>query len=466
MKNKNKPFFYEEKKTPFLKTALIFIISAAFIIYALFQVPDVRKLIAEPLWAAGSYALDLAKSLFSMTRMYKEKPKERSVWVPLELPDKEILFAESLENLSAASEIDPLADLRETPIPEEYSRVAAWEYQDPELNYEVTYGSRDDFSETEIRLIPPVFEHADLFNDGAAILSALLRFWGETENQYHIASQIHPDPLDPDISFADIEGYVTGNYPDYDVILRRNGDKDTLIKLLRMEIPVLIRVEASFPYSFWLHDDRVTAVYMMIHGYESGTDSFIYQDTAGSNTERIASEELLSRWYPFQRSYMVVYPSGKDPEVRESLAEDFYDELNRQKADSKFRMDSQMLPGNPYAQYNFGAVLFRDGDYGGAWDYFKKAAELSLPRRFIVYQNEILETALNLGYADDLEELIRPVLSRNSHDEILQVYNGWAALTRGDPQKAADCFDTAGKINPGSEMVLYALKYKETSMQH
>ena len=33
MRNKNRPFFYEKKKTPFWKTALIFIISAAVIIY-------------------------------------------------------------------------------------------------------------------------------------------------------------------------------------------------------------------------------------------------------------------------------------------------------------------------------------------------------------------------------------------------------------------------------------------------
>ena len=82
-----------------------------------------------------------------------------------------------------------------------------------------------------------------------------------------------------------------------------------------------------------------------------------------------------------------------------------------------------------------------------------------------VMQGEILETALNLGYADDIEELVKPSLYRNRHDEVLQVYLGWAHLTRGEAQKAAKCFETAGKINPGSELVLYALKYKETMME-
>ena len=208
MRDRNKPFFYDEKKTPFWKTALIVTISAAFIIYGGLQIPSIRKYISEPRWAAGSYAADLAKSLFEATRRYKAPVQKRGEWEPLELPDKDILFAESLENLSAATEADPLADLRLTPTPEDYSRVAQWEYLDPELNYAVTYGTARDLSSISIRLIPPVFEHADLFNDGAAILSAILRFWGETENQYNIADHIHPDPLDPDISFSDIEAYI------------------------------------------------------------------------------------------------------------------------------------------------------------------------------------------------------------------------------------------------------------------
>ena len=465
MRNKNRPFFYDEKKTPFWKTALIFIISAAFIIYALCQVPVIRQRIAEPLWAAGSFTLNLAKSFFSSTRMYREPEKKRAVWEPLELPDKDILFAESLENLAAASDADPLADLRRTPIPDDEPRAAAWEYLDPELNYAVTYGSQADLSETTIHLIPPVFERADLNNDGAAILSAVLRYWKETENQYHIAERIHPDPLDPDISFKDMEGYVAENYPDYKVIRRQNGNAETLINLLRAEIPVLIRVRSASPYFFWLRDDRDTAGYLLIHGYESGTDSFFYQDTFRSNTRQIPADELLAEWYPFQRAYLVICPADKDPEVQEALTEDYYEELNWQKADAKFRMDSQMLPNNPYAQYNFGTVLFASEDYGGAWDYFMKAAGLSLPQRFINYHSEILETALRLGYADDLESLIKPSLGRNSRDEILQTYYGWAELTRGDTQKAAQYFDRAEKINPNSEMVLYALKYKETMMQ-
>ena len=51
---------------------------------------------------------------------------------------------------------------------------------------------------------------------------------------------------------------------------------------------------------------------------------------------------------------------------------------------------------------------------------------------------------------------------RNAHDEILTLYRGWAAILRGDIQMGTELFKKAEKINPGNELVIYALKYRET----
>ena len=464
MKNKNRPFFYEKKNNTFRNVLLTFFVFIVFGLFLGMQIPRSRQILAEPLFAAGSFAVNTAKDLFDATRRYREPDRKPQTYDPLDLPEKQVLFAESLESLSEKTQADPLADLRQTPTVSEYGKVAEWEYLDPNLNYAVRSGNSILPENTQIRLAPPVFEHADLNNDGAAILSALLRFWGEVENQYRIAGVIHPNSFDPVISFTDIGSFIEENYPDYSALVRINGDKDILTALLQKGIPVLLRIRCRSPYSFWLHDDRISGQYIIIYGYDGKTDTFSYQDTFKSNTLEISSETLMAEWYPYQRKYMVLYPADRDDAVREALSENYFEELNDQKAEVKFRTDSEMLPQNPFAQFNYALVLKRIGDEKGAWDFFRKALELSLPQRFIGEHPEMLDTARNLGYADEMDEMIDPLLRRDPYDEELLVYRGWAAILRGDIKKGRECFGSAERINPNNETVRYAVKYLETML--
>lgn len=462
MKNKNKPFFYDKKKASPLKVCLTLIGLIVFLIFIGWQIPGIRQIISEPVYAAISFTWNGLKEFVSMTRMYQEPELPKQTYTPLEMPERDVLFAESLENLSAITLEDPLADLRQTPTPSEYERVAQWEYLDPNLNYAISTGAEPVDEITDIHLIPPVFEHADLFNDGAALLSAVMRFWEITENQYYIADEIHSDQLDPFISFSDIEKYVTVKYPSFLSLIRDNGDKDILIELLRRNIPIILFTQNLAKLSFWPGDDRITGHYYLILGYNNQENKFYYQDTYTGNTLEIPEDDLLSSWYPFQRTYMIIYPEEKDSDVREALMENYFEELNIQRSLAKFKTDSEMLPENPYAQYNLGAALHKYGDENGAWNCFSIAVDLSLPQRFVHYRSEILETALRLGYADDIILLTNNQNDRNSHDEVLTVYRGWASILKGNIDEGTDLFYKALKINPNSDLVLYAIKYRET----
>ena len=466
MKNKNRPFFYEKKKTSAGKLFAAILLILAVMIYAGFQVPGIRQIISEPLFAAWSLIWNGSKTFIEKTRMYHEPEKKKKTYEILELPDQQVLFAESLENLSALSVEDPLADLRQTPTPSEYSRVADWEYKDPSLNYAISSDGRSLDEDLTLQMIPPVFEHADLYNDGAAILSACFRYWKVIENQYQIAWAIHPDSLDPFISFDDLEKYVHTVHPDFSLIKRLNGDKDVLISFLERNIPVIILIQEKIPYTFWLYDDRLAGKYLLILGYDSNRSVFTYQDSSKGNALEINESDLMAAWYPFQRQYMALYPEDMDEDVRSALSENYYEELNLQKAMSKFRVDSEMLPENPYAQYNCAVMLHLDGDNGGAWELFQKALGLSLPQRFFIYQSDMLQTALEMGYADDLEEMAAGILDRNVRDEVLTVYRGWSEILRGDYKKGSDYFEKAKKINPNSNIVLYALKYRDTMLNY
>ena len=465
MRNKNKPFFYDEKKTPFSQVLLTILIVTAIIIFACMQVPSARQVISEPLFAAGSFLYNGARDFFNATRMAPKEETKTQTYEPLDLPDTQVLFAESLDSLSALNEEDPLAALRQTPTPSEYSRVAEWQYQDPNLNYAIQGSDTAAEEKIDIRLIPPVFEHADLFNNGAAILSAAFRYRNITENQYNIASAIHPDSLDPGNSFSDLQTYIEEHHPEMTSILRLNGNTDILIRLLQKGYPVLLRARFKAPYSFWPADDRFTGQFIMLLGYSAEEDLFHYQDTFNGNDITIRSEELMAAWYPFQRTYMVLYPQSQDDAIKEALSENYFDELNLQQAEEKFRTDSENLQENPFAQYNYGVILERKGDHKGAWDCFQRAEAAGLPQRFLNYDTTILASALNLGYADDIDRLTAPLLRRNGHDETLVVYSGWAEILRGNIKEGSALFEKAGNINPANEFVLYALKYKETMLQ-
>ena len=162
---------------------------------------------------------------------------------------------------------------------------------------------------------------------------------------------------------------------------------------------------------------------------------------------------------------MIIFPESQDTAVQNALAENYFEELNLQQAEIKFRTDSEMLPNDPFAQYNYAVILHRLGDEHGAWEFFLKAAEASLPQRFISYCPEILETALAIGYADDLADLTTPVLRKNPYDEEMTVYRGWAEIVRGNIPEGTSLIEKAEKLNPNNEKVRYAVKYKETMLQ-
>ena len=70
----------------------------------------------------------------------------------------------------------------------------------------------------------------------------------------------------------------------------------------------------------------------------------------------------------------------------------------------------------------------------------------------------MLDTLLRLGYADEMSNLIADLLNKNPHDDILNVYSGWADVLRGDTKEGIRQFEKAGKINPNNDSVSTFIK--------
>ena len=64
MKNKYKPFFYEEKKTPFGTILLIILILAVIALLWAFRVPRYRQVLADPFYSALSLIKNSARDFF------------------------------------------------------------------------------------------------------------------------------------------------------------------------------------------------------------------------------------------------------------------------------------------------------------------------------------------------------------------------------------------------------------------
>ena len=96
MKNKNRPFFYEEKK-PFWPKLLFFLIVIIIFIFWGIRVPRIRQILGWRIIDGGSFA----KSLFVPVSTPNPQQFRVSVIYPtIDTPSEEVIFAENLDELS------------------------------------------------------------------------------------------------------------------------------------------------------------------------------------------------------------------------------------------------------------------------------------------------------------------------------------------------------------------------------
>lgn len=436
------------------------------------MVPTLRQRIIEPLYAIGSFCTHSIQKGFEALKVHDarlEAEKGSGIFTPLDLPEKEVLFA---EDISVLDPIDPLADLRaaeeET---EDGVKAAEWVYLDEfTANTEGVGLSLDTES---VFLTAPVFEHADLFNDGPAVLSAILRFYGITENQYNIADRIHPQKEDINVDLSDMRNYVLENYPDFGAIIRLNGSETIIKDHLTAGFPIIARIEEKALLPFYPGDDRFVGHYVLLLGFETTetmddetglpvfTEQFIFQNPAGSEKEEIPVQDFLSAWYPFQREYMVIYPIADEATITGMFGDDWSENRNIGNALAKFKTDAENLPENPFAWFNYGKLLLKKGNIENAWETFGTAESLGVPHRMTLYDSSIPETAFKLGYAREIQTRCDEALSRFSVSAKIHHWKGWAYLLAGEPENAESEFRTAEQIDPGNEDISYALKYLE-----
>jgi hypothetical protein len=96
-----------------------------------------------------------------------------TIYPTIEMPPEQVIFAENLENINLEQDRVDQSPLV-TPTP-----GIAWIIKTQRPVSESI--AAPDEEDSKAFLIPPVFEHQDFQNDGPAVLSAAIRFYGKTK---------------------------------------------------------------------------------------------------------------------------------------------------------------------------------------------------------------------------------------------------------------------------------------------
>ena len=447
MRNKNRPFFYQEKKTTWPKFLLLIIGIAIFMIWGI-RVPRIRQLFGWRVMDAQSYVKSLLIPVNTPNPLQFRIP---TIYPTIEMPSEEVLFAKNLENIHLEQESvnqDPLI----TPTP-----GITWiiKTQRPASESTTTL----DEEGGKAFLLPPVFEHQDFQNDGPAVLSAAIRFYGKTESQYLIAEKIKPDYFDPFVSFEEMEAYLHEKYTDLGCQIRINGNTDILERLVSAGYPMIIRIETKKASPAWEGDDLIDSRYILITGFDKIENRIAYQDPFIGDQLYKTYDQIMSDWYAYQRTYMVVYPKNDEPQVQQVFGDQWEKDYNLQSALEKFRKDAEMLPQNVYAWLNITTVLVQNEQYEEAWNTFRSIRNLSIPQRFFLYNPSLYSAAFHTGNADELSSYSDYSLKINAHSEESWLWKGWAMILRNQEEEAALCFRKALSIKPDYQDALYAVEF-------
>ena len=447
MRNKNRPFFYDDrkKKWPWGITLLILIIVAG--IWGS-RVPAIRQALGQPVIDSLSYGKSLIQPVATVDPL---KYRIQTFYPTIELPSEEVLFAENLEDISN-EELLPESIVSMTPTPGVLWVIKATEGP-------LQSGQTIHSEEISHNISMPAFELQDYLNDGATALSTVLRFYGKNENQYLVSMNLKPDYLDPNISMDEMKKATELKYPDLQAISRINCDEALMTTLIQSDIPVIIRMQFQRTQPAWKGDDLWDARYVVLSGVDLVNRLFFYTDPKLGDQKEISFSELMENWYPFKREALIIFPQSELENIQLLLGNSWDESENLRMALEKFRLDISMVPDNCYAWLNAGAVLSAENIPEESWNSYRTALQIGIPQRFLLYDFGLYEAAFQSGAADELKSRSDAMIKINSHSEENWLWNGWASMLTQEREKAEQSFRKAQNINPESDAVRYALEY-------
>jgi hypothetical protein len=301
-------------------------------------------------------------------------------------------------------------------------------------------------------------------NCGPANLTINLDFYGNTTTQAEAAVFLKPNREDRNVSPWQMVDYVNGQ-TDMRAFVGSGGDLQLLKRLIASGFPVVIEKGYELQEQGWLGH------YLTIFGYDDKVQQMVSLDTNlgpwDGSGRYDAYEDIEKYWQQFNRTFFVVYPPEKEPQLLDILGSKMLDETTMwqqaaQKAQVEIDADSQ----NAFAWFNLGTSLTRLGELTGEAGFYQNGAAafdqafiLGLPPRIVWYQFRPYVAYLKTGRYQDMVDLADTTLDtqggRNVEETYL--YKGHALAFLGDGAGAVQAYEDALRLNKNFYPAQWAL---------
>jgi len=304
----------------------------------------------------------------------------------------------------------------------------------------------------QVNLPSPKYEQQGINNCGPATLAMTLRMYGWQGDQYDIAKIIKPVPQDRNVNPDELRYFVLNEAGWLRAEYRVAGNLDVIKQLLNANYPVLIEEASTLPLqdANGPNDDLWDAHYLLITGYDStGGGTVTAQDPLRGPDKKIAYDQLMKDWKPFNYLYMVIYLPQDEAEVKSILGVNWDPDMNRQNALSIAQAATAANDKDAFAWFNLGSSLVYFGRYTEAAQAFDQAFTIGLPQRMTRYQFFPFFAYYNTGQIDYLltiTELTYKPINGNYAEEAL-LWHGYGLLSKGDRTGALADWNKALKVH-------------------
>lgn len=307
---------------------------------------------------------------------------------------------------------------------------------------------------TEVTLPSPKYQVQGINNCGPAALAMTLNMYGWKGNQEDIAAIIKPVPQDRNVNPDELRYFVLNEAGWLRAEYRVAGNIDVVKRLLAARYPVLIEEASTLQPEDALgpRDDLWDAHYLLITGYaDAGGGTVTAQDPLRGPDKKIAYDQIMKDWKPFDYLYIVIYLPQDEAEVKSILGSDWDPVQNRQKALDTAQAAAAADSNDKFAWFNLGSTLVYFERYTEAAQAFDRAFTIGLPLRMTRYQFWPFAAYYNADRIDYLLQLTEDtykLISGNYSEEAL-LWHGYGLMRKGDIAGAAADWNKALKVHPG-----------------
>ena len=297
------------------------------------------------------------------------------------------------------------------------------------------------------------FEYQGWNNCGPATLTNALTHFGYSDDQLRAANWLKPNREDKNVTPQEMIAFVNSQVPELPVfaLTRIGGDIDLLKTLIANQFPVIIEEGYDPPGENlgWMGH------YLLIAGYDDSAQQFTTLDSYKGPNQVYSYDHINEFWQHFNRRYIVVYESGREPELLELLGSDADIQQNALNTLEEMRQEALQNPQDPFTWFNIGstyvalAPTYQQQAYEFAAVAYDEARKYGLPWRMMWYQFGALEAYNAVGRYDDTLALTRANLNDGGGQWVEETfyYAGIAREKMGETNSALENYRQAVFLN-------------------